>query len=95
MHPTDPPPTIDPDLPAFRQALTLIRLELALVRNEHPEMTPHQQFAEARRRCAKAMVAAADAVETRRIARLRKAQQRARIYGKHAQITPKAWGNPK
>jgi hypothetical protein len=50
-------------LPAVRQAVALIQLHLALIEKEQPEMTPHEQLSEARRRCAAAMVAAADAIE--------------------------------
>ena len=47
---SDPIPPIDPDLPAMRQAICMIRLQLMLVQGECPEMTPRQQLAEARRR---------------------------------------------
>jgi hypothetical protein len=50
-------------IPAVRQAVELITLELKLVRLQHPEMTPREQLQEAKRRCAAAMVAAADAIE--------------------------------
>ena len=66
MRPTHPIPILDPTVPAVQQALLRIKLELALVRLEHPEMTPRQQLAEARRRCAEVMVAAADVLEARR-----------------------------
>jgi hypothetical protein len=63
MHPTDPLPAIDPDLPEWQQALARIQIELMLVRRECPDLPPRAQLQEARRRCAKAMVAAADALE--------------------------------
>jgi hypothetical protein len=63
---TDPLPTVDPVLPAMRQAIHIIRLQLMLVETECPGLTPRQQLAEARRRSHKAMAEAADAIEARR-----------------------------
>jgi hypothetical protein len=62
---TDPTPALDPDLPALQRAIHMIRLELLLVQTECPELTPHQQLSEARRRSYRAMVGAADAVEAK------------------------------
>jgi hypothetical protein len=64
FRPTDPiSPSFSPTVPTVHQALMQIELELASVRIEQPEWTPHQQLAEARRRCSAAMIAAADAIE--------------------------------
>jgi hypothetical protein len=67
MRPTDPLPPIDPSLPEWQQVLARIQIELILVRREFPELPPRAQLQEARRRSAKPMVAAVDALEARRI----------------------------
>jgi hypothetical protein len=64
---------IDPDLPAWQQALARIQIELMLEWREHPEMTPRQALQEARRRAAKPMLDAVDAMELD--ARRRRAQR--------------------
>ena len=43
----------------------MIRLQLMLVEQECPELTPRQQLAEARRRAVKAMIGACDEIEAR------------------------------
>jgi hypothetical protein len=49
FRPTDPiSPSFSPTVPTVHQALMQIELELASVRIEQPEWTPHQQLAEAR-----------------------------------------------
>ena len=66
LRPTDPIPTIDPTTPEVENACLRIALELEAVKREHPEMTPRQALQEARRRSARTMIAAADAIEARR-----------------------------
>jgi len=66
LRQTDRPPTLDPTVPEVQAALDQIRIELAAVQREHPEMTPRQQLQEARRRCAGAMVAVVDVIEAKR-----------------------------
>jgi hypothetical protein len=60
---TDPPPMLDQSLPEVRRAIELVRLELAMVRIECPGLTERQALREARRRCAGAMVSAANALD--------------------------------
>jgi hypothetical protein len=71
----DPPPTLDLTIPAVRQAVDLIIIELKVVRLQQPEMTPCEQLQEARRRSAEAMVHAADVMEGRKIVMLRGTRQ--------------------
>jgi hypothetical protein len=59
----DPMPPIDPHLPIVRQAVERVKFELMLVQAEHPDMTEREALREARRRCSKAMCAAAEALE--------------------------------
>jgi hypothetical protein len=48
LPPTDPiSPSFSPTVPAVRQALMQIELELALTRAELPQLTPNQQLTEA------------------------------------------------
>ena len=62
----DPQPAIDWATPEIENACLRIALELQAVKHEHPEMTPRQALQEARRRSARTMVAAVDAIEARR-----------------------------
>jgi hypothetical protein len=71
MRPDDPPPTSDLSLPGMAEAMERVRLELELVRRDHPELTERQALREARRRCWQALVALADVREAK--------EQRARL----------------
>jgi hypothetical protein len=73
MRPDDPPPTSDLSLPGMAEAMERVRLELELVRRDHPELTERQALREARRRCWQALVALADVREAK--------EQRARGSG--------------
>jgi hypothetical protein len=66
-----PPPTSDLSLPGMAEAMERVRLELELVRRDHPELTERQALREARRRCWQALVALADVREAK--------EQRARL----------------
>jgi hypothetical protein len=63
LRPTDPPPTLDLTIPAVSVAIRATTMQLRLIRQESPEMTPHEQLREAKRRCEREMVHAADAIE--------------------------------
>ena len=63
LPPSDPPPDLDMNIPGMSEALAQLKLELLLVQLELPQLTPHQQLQEARRRCARTLVAVADAQE--------------------------------
>jgi hypothetical protein len=63
LRPTDTPRPIDPMLPEVQTAIDRIKSELMQVEHEFPTWTPCQVLREAKRRCAGAMVAAADAIE--------------------------------
>jgi hypothetical protein len=81
LRPTDTLPTLDPKMPEMENAALRIALELELVRLDHPEMTPHEQLREARRRSATLMTAACDAIEARRAHRmLQEARERVGAY---------------
>jgi hypothetical protein len=63
---SDPSPKLDPRDPTVMAAVNLIKLELAAVRRECPQMTERQALQEARRRCHKAMLSVVDAIAEKR-----------------------------
>jgi hypothetical protein len=73
------PPKIDPRMPEVQWALDRIRLEIGLVRKQHPHMTEREAVQEARRRHHKALLAVVEAAEAR---------QWLRRYGRRAASRP-------